>query len=852
MDDLSSDLAIEVAVMDAILDARAQGRSVTVQELCERFPGCEPEVAKAFQRATALGSTDTEMPRHVDADAPVARHTRVGPYRIESELGRGAQGVVYMAVDERLDRRVALKILLPSWAASPRTLRRFENEARTLAALDHPGICTVHEAATIDGTPFIAMRLVAGESLVARISHLRTQRDGGRPLAADVASAVAIIEKVARAANAAHEAGVIHRDLKPANVIVSDADEPTILDFGLASSAEDGDGSLTMSGDILGTPAYMAPEQAAGNMDEVDRRADIHALGVILFEMTTGRRPFDAPTRSGLLDAVCNTEAPDARRTNPEVDRDVATVIARCLAKLPSDRYASALDLADDLRRVRLLEPIAARPVSTAERALRWVRRNPLRAALITVIGLLFATLIAGGAWYLANRDRLASQEAAERRAQVEEELVEGSTAMAALRQGAAIAHYEAALRLDPSSVEAITALAICLVRRGHRDVAIQRLDEFGGRFGRSSAWYSARRFAGPIPNDPEPRATSRPDTASPRDDVSCFIESMKCTAESEIGSEDGISRACNWLEAAIQRSPTRRLLYLNSLAAVASRLNDRTTAQRIAGTLRTVLTGPRAEVLAGLALCRADPDAARATFARAEALGGNQTDIGYGMFTILVGSRDFASAAALMRDMLARRPDDATLYYNLSLAELKLDHVALALEAARRAVELRPDVAANHAQVGMILRDGLQQFAAASVEFERALACSPANLEVAGELSRCLSFKGDQPAALAMAQRVIDKDPQNVVAWRTIARARLLLDDPEAGEAAARHVVELAPEYAIHHLELARAVAANGDFEGARKIVDEWYERAVASGLTSYLNFLESKFPGLAPPRSK
>jgi formylglycine-generating enzyme required for sulfatase activity len=313
---------------------------------------------------------------------------RLGPYRIDREIGRGGQSVVYLAEDTRLGRRVALKILSGGPVPDARTVRRFTREAETAARLDHPAICTVHEAGVERGVRYIAMRYVEGRTLAAKIAAAR-QADGDPP---DPMEAVAVLEQVARAVHAAHEAGVIHRDIKPGNIMVTPEGEPVVLDFGLARD-ERGSLSLTLSGSVFGTPAYLAPEQIETRVGCVDRTTDVYALGATLFELLTLHAPYEAPTRQRLYRAVLLEQPPDPRRYSPVVSGDLKAVLDTALAKERQRRYPTALDLAEDLRRVREHEPVRARRAGLLLCLRRWARRNP--ALAVSLSGLIL-TLIAG------------------------------------------------------------------------------------------------------------------------------------------------------------------------------------------------------------------------------------------------------------------------------------------------------------------------------------------------------------------------------------------------------------------------------------------------------------------------
>jgi WD40 repeat protein/serine/threonine protein kinase len=338
----------------------------------------------------------------------------VAGYDVLSVLGRGGMGVVYKARHVRLNRLVALKVVLAGTHAGPDRLARFHVEATTAARLQHPHIVQIHEVGEQDGQPFLALEYVTGGNLAQRLD--------GTPQ--PPRAAAELVATLARAVQAAHQVGVVHRDLKPANVLLTEDGTPKLTDFGLAkqldpacrSSVLDGAGQ-TPSGTVLGTPSYMAPEQARGQNRAIGPAADIYSLGAILYECLTGRPPFKAATTLDTVLQVMNNEPVPPRQLQPQAPRDLETVCLKCLHKEPGKRYASAAALADDLGRFLRGEPVKARPVGSLERGWRWCRRNPVVAGLLATVALslLLGTAVALGlaVWALGERDR-ADREATE------------------------------------------------------------------------------------------------------------------------------------------------------------------------------------------------------------------------------------------------------------------------------------------------------------------------------------------------------------------------------------------------------------------------------------------------------
>jgi tetratricopeptide (TPR) repeat protein/tRNA A-37 threonylcarbamoyl transferase component Bud32 len=318
----------------------------------------------------------------IDTRSASSPRVQIAGYDILQELGRGGMGVVYKARHQKLGHEVALKMVLAGGLASTEDLARFQLEAAAVARLNHPGIVHIHEFGDYEGKPFFSLEYVAGGSLARKL------KAGALP----APTTAALVQKLATAIAHAHEHGIIHRDLKPANVLLTLQGEPKITDFGLAKDLQH-DAGLSGTGQVMGTPSYMAPEQAEGRVHEIGPATDVYALGVILYQCLAGKVPFKGTTLHETLKLVVTQEPEKPRRLQAEVPRDLETICLRCLEKEPRQRYATASDLADELGRFLRGEPVAARPVGRLERGWRWCRRNPAVASLLTAVA---ASLLLG------------------------------------------------------------------------------------------------------------------------------------------------------------------------------------------------------------------------------------------------------------------------------------------------------------------------------------------------------------------------------------------------------------------------------------------------------------------------
>src|SRR5438874_1393858 len=309
------------------------------------------------------------------APRPAKTLANFGDYELLEEIGRGGQGVVYRAHQKSLNRTVALKVIgLGHWATQAH-LKRFRLEAEAAASLEHPGIVPIHEVGERDGSCYFSMKFIEGGQLDEMVRH--------EPM--PIRRAVELIAKVARTIHYAHERGILHRDIKPGNILLDAKGEPHLTDFGLARLVET-ESTVTRTMEVLGTPSYMAPEQAVGNNAAVSGLTDVYGLGAVFYQLLTGHPPFAGGTTYETIKLLLDSEPRQPRLWNPKIDRDLSTICLKCLEKDPKRRYASALALAEDLERWLKHEPIRAHRTGVFTHARKWMRRNPSIAVMAAML----------------------------------------------------------------------------------------------------------------------------------------------------------------------------------------------------------------------------------------------------------------------------------------------------------------------------------------------------------------------------------------------------------------------------------------------------------------------------------
>jgi serine/threonine-protein kinase len=720
-----------LALLEEMLDS-----GKTPEEACRECPELLPEVRQQWQEFRRIDAQVGALlpglgtPPDTGATPPVPPPVglpQVPGHAVEAVLGHGGMGVVYKARQRALDRLVAVKMLLAGPFAGPQELGRFRRETEALACLRHPNIVQVYDAGDVDGRPYFTMELIEGGSLAQKLS--------GTPQPA--CQAAELLATLAEAVQVAHQGGIVHRDLKPANVLLTKDGTPKIADFGLARRLEGGAG-LTESGVPMGTPSYMAPEQARGQAGAVGPAADVYALGAILYECLTGRPPFRAATAAETVQQVLFQEPAPPSRLNDQIPRDLETICLKCLHKEPERRYASAAALADDLRRFGEGRPIQARPVGWAERSWRWCRRNPAAAALVATAVALVGLAFGGGLWLVQQR--------AERRAE---------TARQEERESLA--------------VEVVLKQAADLQKRGHWPEARALLEGAPGLLGPSAS-----------PDLRERLRRARADA-----DVVAELEEIR------LRLSDATPLSPEKLYANAFRNYGIPLMTLKP-AEAAARITNSAVRDPLLAFLHDWLYWVSDENRARLrdVLDQADDDAWRHTFrialgkkdleklnelAHAQEAPDQPSVVLSGLAGFLLADKDRSGneALVLLRAAQQRHPSDFWINYLLGGFSIK-ERPHEAVGYFRVAVAIRPTSDQAYMMLGRALQD-IGDTEGAIAALRQAVALNP-NYPVAKELASALSPRGGLEEARAAWAKFLERDPPDHGSWFGYAELCLFL----------------------------------------------------------------------------
>ncbi len=774
----------------------------TPEEVCGACPELLPEVRQRWQQMRrveaeleALFPTPRSNP---DAESPAPWHPsaelpRIPGYEVEAVLGRGGMGVVFKAWHLRLHRPVALKMLLAGAYAGRGERERFLREAEAEACLNHPHIVQVYDVGEYDGRLYFTMEYVEGGNLAQRLL--------GTPQPAR--QAAALLATLAEAVQVAHQGGIVHRDLKPANILLTADGTPKIADFGLARHL-DGGPALTLSGARVGTPSYMAPEQAIGKARAIGPAADIYALGALLYEMLTGRPPFRGETATETERQVISDEPVPPARLNPQVPRDLETICLKCLHKDPQRRYATAAAFAEDLQRFQRDESIAARPSGLRERTAKLVRRHPTQSAMLAASLLLVMMLVGGSLWLVVQH--------AHRRDAVEADLKE----LAGLQASARWVEARTALKLAEARLEGggpdDLRRRLEQTRRDF-DLVIQ-LDTIRlKRVTRGElAFYKAqanRHYAEAFQQaglgtvlDPPSHVAARIDTSAVRGAlVAALYDWVSCTADrEERGWLLAVARQVDpdpdgWREPVFDPATWEDKRALAELARTAPVARQPASLLLALGERLIALKGDAAplfkrvqkehpadfwaNLILGNALLLWAPLEARGCYGAALASRPSEA-VGY-----------CAVGDALRYE---KKPDDAFDYYqkalqldpsyarahsNLGLVLQSKDRLDEAIDCYRKAFQLDPDYGWAHHNLGNALREK-GRLDEAYHHYQQVIRVDPTNSEVKNPLTSVLLRLGRGQEVLLGLRKSLDTNPVEHAAWSEYTALCLFLGQRE------------------------------------------------------------------------
>lgn len=803
-------------LLDELLDS---GR--TPEEVCEGRPELLPEVRLRWQRICDLrDELDAWLPpsNGGTADAPLSSEAAPLPqipgYEVEAVVGRGGMGVVFRARQLRLNRLVAVKMALAGSYAGPSERERFVREAETAAKLRHPNIVAIYDVGEAGGQAYYTMEYVEGGTLAETLA--------GAPQPAR--QACAIVAALAGAVDAAHQSGVVHRDLKPANVLLTPDGTPKISDFGLARSLDGGAG-LTQSGAAVGTPSYMAPEQARHSKTPAGPPADVYALGAILYELLTGRPPFRAKTAVETVQLVVGHDPVPPSRLAATVPRDVETICLRCLQKEPLRRYGSAARLADDLNRFLRGEAISARPEGRLERLARWVRRRPILSAAVATVLLTAAGGGTGAWWLISERAEEARVRAAERAA-TERAAEDDLNEMAALLQMARWPEARAALdratvRIGDRGSDGVRQR----LDRGARDLAfVARLDAI--RLDRSDSDGGVLAYARAVAAyEDEFREAGY---GSPVDAPAAVSARIR---ESDIHTAL-VAALDDW--ASLPGRPERREWILG-----VARLADRHPTPWRAGARDPATRADKAALVALTAAARVEEESVPLLVAIASALsavggdpvpfltrvrGAHPTDfwVNINLGGVLDRAGQHEEAVRYFQVAQALRPGAAIVYHNLGIALARSGRPSDAAEQYQTALRLDATNFPAHFNLAIVL-GAAGRHEEAIRHAETGLRLNPDSAILRSAYADSLHARGRTGEALAQYRQAVALDPRLAGTQRSLRSLLIREGKPSDARAAWAKAIEAGPgEHEVWdgYAEFCLLLGETSEYARARKLL--------------------------------
>jgi serine/threonine-protein kinase len=787
--------------LEEILDSQR-----TPEEVCRSCPELLPEVRKRWQqfcvaKAQLHGLFPTAGAAGTgDPPTPGEELPRIAGYQVEKVLGRGGMGVVYKARHLRLNRHVAVKMMLVGAYADPQERARFQREAEAAAGLRHANIVQVHDVGDHEGQPYFTMEFVEGTSLA--------QQSGGKPQPARQAATLG--SALAEAVQVAHDGGIVHRDLKPGNVLLTADGTPKISDFGLARRV-DGGGGLTHTGAVLGTPSYMAPEQAQGKTSATGPAVDIYALGAILYELLTGRPPFQGENAAQTVLQVINDDPAPPSRLNAKLPRDLETVCLKCLHKDPARRYASAAALREDLQRFLQGEAILARPEGRVARLVRGVRRRPALAVTLAASFLLALALVGGGLW-------LSWERAATARAQDQLD-----------RLDQARRDQEFATRLDDIHLSRATVVNGRLYKKPNKaraDSAYEaafREAGFGTVHDNAEAVAAKVKASGIRPalvaalDDWAYCAAEAPD----RRRQAWILEVAQRADDDPTGIRRRLRDPAAWKDraalTALAATAREAKPSVALLLAIGEQLHD------AGGDAVTFLTAVQqdhpgdfwANVALGHALIAKPAETIRYYQAALALRPGSAVIYNY-LGCSLMGTNRLDDAISTFQHALRIEPSFAIAHTNLAVVLQAKGRKAEAIDHFQQALRNDPNLSGAHYNYGNLL-DAMGRKDDALEHFQRAVDLEPTYADAQNNLGIALAEKGRRDEAVAHFEQALALDPKLVMARCNLGLARIDQGRPEEAIEHFEKALAIDPDLVVAHGSLGKALLAAARFREAR-----------------------------------
>jgi tetratricopeptide (TPR) repeat protein len=809
-------------VADEFRERQKQGEQPDIEEYAARYPEAALLLRKVLASLHLVGLSMARGTAPANAESGAGLPPALGDFHLVREVGRGGMGVVYEAVQVSLKRRVALKVLPFAAVMDPRQLQRFQNEAQAAASLHHTNIVPVYAIGCACGVHFYAMQYIEGQPLSAVVTELQQAALSGASSRSGQEFFRFVAQLGIQAAEAldhAHQLGIIHRDIKPANLLVEVTGRLWVTDFGLAQVQ--GDARLTLTGDLLGTLRYMSPEQALARRGVVDHRTDIYALGTTLYELLASEPAYGGKDRQELLRQIAFEEPRPLRRRNKIIPADLETIVLKAMEKDPAQRYATAGELADDLRRFLSDEPIRARRPSLAQRARKWVRRHQTTVRVVTAV-LLTILVSRGVAW---RREQL--QGAAVERA-VEANLQQAEVLQQQERWEEVLAVLQLAEgQLGNWRMEGLREQ----LKRRKRDVEmLKRLEEarlqvsFGSKempfdfagadrlYAEAFAWYGLDVMA------------SNPEEAAER-----VRESAICT---------GLCAALDhWalLRNTMNRGGGKPLWAVAQLAGgdpwhrqirEAAWRKDWAALEELAEPEQVLRRTPGDLLLLASALRTADGRAAETRLLqRAQQVHPDDFWINFQLATVLQeASEDLGEVVRFWQAALALRPLSPVVWNNLGSALEKQGKLVQAVAAYQKAISLNPDYAVAHINLANAARkqgkleqavaayqQAIAAYQQAIAAYQQAIDLKPAIALVYYNLGIALDQQGKLAQTVAAYQKAIDLKLDTAEVHFSLGTALTKQGKLAAAVAAYRKAIDRKPDFADAYYNLGIALAEQG-----------------------------------------